>query len=244
MDAWEATKAVFDRVRALDPDNASKIMGLLLIQDNSDKELIRLAFGPDHLLHAFVSAARADLAAKPASPPSPVLGPLHQTWGAPTHPSPTAGSDHPHQAPFAADLALGYDFDGAGAGADAFFPDDYDCWSPAGAAHRRSFSLSDAEAAAATGGVAWRPCMYFARGFCKNGSSCRFLHGFPEDDDAAAEREMVVMRAKALAAAAAARPQQQQQLMASAFPFSPSPPKGVNLNFLLHQQNEPQRCRF
>ncbi|ONM42213.1 Nucleic acid binding protein [Zea mays] len=245
MDAWEATKAVFDRVRALDPDNASKIMGLLLIQDNSDKELIRLAFGPDHLLHAFVSAARADLAAKPASPPSPVLGPLHQTWGAPPHPSPTAGSDHQHQAPFAADLALGYDFDGAGAGADAFFPDDYDCWSPAGAAHRRSFSLSDAEAtAAAAGGAAWRPCMYFARGFCKNGSSCRFLHGFPEDDDAAAEREMVVMRAKALAAAAA-RPQQQQQLMASAFPFSPSPPKGVNLNFLLHQhqqQNEPQRA--
>jgi len=29
MDAWEATKVVFDRVRALDPDNASKIMDLL-----------------------------------------------------------------------------------------------------------------------------------------------------------------------------------------------------------------------
>ncbi|XP_066355622.1 zinc finger CCCH domain-containing protein 22-like isoform X2 [Miscanthus floridulus] len=240
MDAWEATKAVFDRVRALDPDNASKIMGLLLIQDNSDKELIRLAFGPDHLLHAFVAAARADLAAKPASPPSPVLGPLHQPaspWG------PTASDHHhQHQSPFAAaDHALGYEYDGAAAPADAFFPDDYDCWSPAGATgDRRSFSLSDAEAAA---GGAWRPCMYFARGFCKNGSSCRFLHALPEDDDAAAERQMVVMRAKALAAA---RSQQQQQLMASAFPFSPSPPKGVNLNFLLHhhhqqqQQSEPQ----
>ncbi|CAD6268702.1 unnamed protein product [Miscanthus lutarioriparius] len=245
MDAWEATKAVFDRVRALDPDNASKIMGLLLIQDNSDKELIRLAFGPDHLLHAFVAAARADLAAKPASPPSPVLGPLHQPaspWG-----PPASDHHHNHQSSFAAaDHALGYDYDGAAASADAFFPDDYDCWSPAGdTGHRRSFSLSDAEVAAAGGGGAWRPCMYFARGFCKNGSSCRFLHGLPDDDDAAAEREMVVMRAKALAAARSQ--QQQQQLMASAFPFSPSPPKGVNLNFLLHhqqqqQQNEPQRA--
>ncbi|TKV98955.1 hypothetical protein SEVIR_8G007600v4 [Setaria viridis] len=214
MDAWEATKVVFDRVRALDPDNASKIMGLLLIQDNSDKELIRLAFGPDHLLHAFVATARADLAAKPASPPSPVLG---SPWGG--VPSPGGGD---HQSPFAADQ-VGYD------GGNAFYPEgEYDCWSPASVGHRRSFSLSDAEVAA------WRPCMYFARGYCKNGSSCRFLHGLPEDDAAAAaaEREMAVVRAKALAAA------RQQQLMASAFPFSPSPPKGVSLNFLLQQQQQ------
>ncbi|GLJ51130.1 hypothetical protein SUGI_1088420 [Cryptomeria japonica] len=24
---------------------------------------------------------------------------------------------------------------------------------------------------------AWKPCMYFARGYCKNGQNCRFLHG-------------------------------------------------------------------
>ncbi|CAN6373910.1 unnamed protein product [Urochloa humidicola] len=72
MDVWEAAKVVFERVRALDPGNASKMMGMLLIQDNSDRELVRLALGPDHLLHAFVATARAELAAvKPASPPSP-----------------------------------------------------------------------------------------------------------------------------------------------------------------------------
>ncbi|CAL4919353.1 unnamed protein product [Urochloa decumbens] len=220
MDAWEATKVVFDRVRALDPDNASKIMGLLLIQDNSVKDLIRLAFGPEHLLRAVVASARAELAAKPASPPSPVLGPLQTglPWGLP---SPGGGADH--QSPFAANHHPAYD-----GGADAFYPDEY------------SLSLSDDEAAAPG---AWRPCMYFARGFCRNGSSCRFLHGLPEADDAAAaEREVLVMRAKALAAAAAAaRPQ--QQLMASAFPFSPSPspPKGVSLNSLLQQHNEPHQ---
>ncbi|XP_066334699.1 zinc finger CCCH domain-containing protein 53-like [Miscanthus floridulus] len=227
MDAWEATKVVFDRVRALDPENASKMMGLLLIQDNSDKELIRLAFGPEHLLHAFVSTARAELAGKPASPPSPVLGPLQTgpPWGLP---SPGTGHHQHHQSPFAADQ-LGYD-----GGADAFYADDYDVWSPAGGAgaHRRSFSLSDAEAAAS-----WRPCMYYARGYCKNGSSCRFFHGVPEDD--AAEREMAVMRAKALAAAPP------PQLMASAYPFSPSPKGGVSLSFLLQQhqqQSETQRA--
>ncbi|XP_062203280.1 zinc finger CCCH domain-containing protein 53-like [Phragmites australis] len=217
MDAWEATKVVFDRVREMDPDNASKIVGMLLIQDNSDKELIRLAFGPEHLLHAFVLSARAELAHKPSSPPSPVLGPLQAgpPWGMP---SPGA-----EQAPFAGDQ-VGYD------GAEALYPEEYDCWSPASGGHRRRFSLSDAEVGA------WRPCLYYARGYCKNGSSCRFLHGLPEDDAAAAEREMVVMRANALAAA---RP---HQLMASAFPFSPSP-KG--LNFLLQQQqqqSEPQRA--
>jgi len=83
MDAWEATKVVFDRVRALDPDNASKIMGLLLIQDNSDKELIRLAFGPEHLLRAFIASARAELAGKPASPSLLVPSPLQTgpPWG-------------------------------------------------------------------------------------------------------------------------------------------------------------------
>uniref|UniRef100_A0A804NYF7 Nucleic acid binding protein n=1 Tax=Zea mays TaxID=4577 RepID=A0A804NYF7_MAIZE len=80
--------------------------------------------------------------------------------------------------------------------------------------------------------------MYYARGYCKNGSSCRFLHGVPEDD--AAEREMAVMRAKALAAAP---PTQQQQLMASAYPFSPSPKGGVSLSFLLQQQQQSETQR-
>uniref|UniRef100_A0A804RD30 C3H1-type domain-containing protein n=1 Tax=Zea mays TaxID=4577 RepID=A0A804RD30_MAIZE len=76
--------------------------------------------------------------------------------------------------------------------------------------------------------------MYYARGYCKNGSSCRGFHGVPEDD--AAEREMAVMRAKALAAA----PPMQQQLMASAYPFSTSPKGGVSLSFLIQQHQQQQ----
>ena len=238
MDAWEATKVVFDRVRALDPENASKIMGLLLIQDNSVKDLIRLAFGPEHLLLAVVARARADLAAKPASPPSPGLG---QPWGLP---SPGGGEGGDHLAPFGADQAA---FDG---GADAFYPEEYECWSPAAGGHRRSFSLSDDEVAAA---AAWRPCMYFARGFCKNGSSCRFVHsGLP--DDAAA------LAATKMEATADQQQQQQQQcqdfllrsksqrLGPAAFPYSPTgslpgSPSAASkcLSFLLQQQQQQQQ---
>ncbi|KAL2987210.1 hypothetical protein AAZX31_11G015200 [Glycine max] len=48
--------------------------------------------------------------------------------------------------------------------------------------HRRSYSASDVgfgcdEAAAAAPGLGYKPCLYFARGFCKNGTNCKFLHG-------------------------------------------------------------------
>ncbi|XP_044980809.1 zinc finger CCCH domain-containing protein 23-like isoform X1 [Hordeum vulgare subsp. vulgare] len=200
MDAYEATKVVFARVQGLvDADLASKIMGMLLTQDKSEEDMIRLAFGPEHLLQSVV----ADLAAysKPPSPPAPAW---RMAPGA-------AGGDGEGGLPFAA-------------ASEAFYPEEeYGCWSPAsGAHHRRSFSLSDAE-----GG--WKLCQYFARGFCKNGSDCRFLHGLPED---VAEQEMSVIRAKAVAAA-------RSQMMAPAFAFSPSPPKG--LGFLLQQQQQQQQ---
>ncbi|KAM0878757.1 hypothetical protein ACQ4PT_034691 [Festuca glaucescens] len=205
MDAYEATKVVFARVQALDPDLASKIMGMLLTQDKSEEDMIRLAFGPEHLLHAVVARARADLLAaahhkKPSSPPT----------------APWASGLSTDDAPFAGDQAR---FDGGGGGEGFYPPDEFGCWSLAsGGQHRRSFSLSDAEA----GG--WKPCMYYARGFCKNGSSCRFVHGLP---DHLSEQDMEAWTAAV-----------RSELMASAFPFSP-PPRG--LNFLLQQHQQQQQ---
>ena len=48
--------------------------------------------------------------------------------------------------------------------------------------------LTDAEVAA--GG--WKPCMYYAHWYCKNGSSCRFVHGPP---DHLADQDMEVWTA-------------------------------------------------
>uniref|UniRef100_A0ACD5Y4D1 Uncharacterized protein n=2 Tax=Avena sativa TaxID=4498 RepID=A0ACD5Y4D1_AVESA len=204
MDAYEATKVVFARVQALDPELASKIMGMLLIQDKSEEDMIRLAFGPEHLLLAVVARARADL-----------LAAAHQKKASSPPAAPWANSE---DAPFAGDQAR---FDGGGGGGEGFYPpEEFGCWSPVGGGqHRRSFSLSDAEAAA--GG--WKPCMYYARGFCKNGSSCRFVHGLP---DHLSEQDMEVWTAAV-----------RSELMASAFPFSPSP---RGLNFLLQQQQQQQ----
>jgi hypothetical protein len=197
MDTWEVTRAVFGRVHALDPHNASKIVGMLLIHDNSDKEMIRLAFGPDHLLASFVARARAELAATPSSPPSPLLAPLLTAT-----PSPPGGGQ------------AGYD-----GGAD----DEYGCWPPATGAHLRSFSLSDAEATAV------RPCVYFARGFCMNGASCRFPHVLPPDcGAAAAEREVAVM--------------QRARAVEPAFAFPPSP-KGPDFMYPQHL-SDAQRCQL
>ena len=77
MDGYEATRIVFSRIQNLDPENASKIMGLLLIQDHGEKEMIRLAFGPEALVHSVILKARKDLGltsnspSTPSTPPSP-----------------------------------------------------------------------------------------------------------------------------------------------------------------------------
>ncbi|XP_051143037.1 zinc finger CCCH domain-containing protein 55-like isoform X2 [Andrographis paniculata] len=47
--------------------------------------------------------------------------------------------------------------------------------------HRRSFSVNDAAILSGLeegggGGFGWKPCVYYARGYCKNGSSCKFIH--------------------------------------------------------------------
>ncbi|GAB4835253.1 hypothetical protein Ancab_000162 [Ancistrocladus abbreviatus] len=58
--------------------------------------------------------------------------------------------------------------------------------------HRRSCSVNDVCFVTddSTSGLGYKPCLYFARGFCKNGSSCKFVHGAgfgdSEDNSAAA----------------------------------------------------------
>lgn len=100
-------------------------------------------------------------------------------------------------------------------------------------------------------GGGYKPCLYFARGFCKNGSNCKFVHGgFGESVDAASAivgspskfegfeqlQHEEVLRLKAAA--------HQQRLAAAAFQFmagAPPSPYNKYMNFLLQQQNDPQR---
>jgi len=76
MDTYEATRIVFTRIQSLEPENVSKIIGYLLLQDLGDQEMIRLAFGPNTLLQSMISKAKTELG---LSSPSPVQSPLRYT---------------------------------------------------------------------------------------------------------------------------------------------------------------------
>nr|KJB35741.1 hypothetical protein B456_006G126400 [Gossypium raimondii] len=319
MDSYEATRIVFSRIQNLDPENASKIMGYLLIQDHGEKEMIRLAFGPEAHIHSLILKAKSHLGLSISNPPTPSTpsspspfssrpsplsipssssrltkgleipnpsSPSTTTWPplnhCPISPSSTSSLSY-------ASIVNGSSNTANGSGSLSSVPscvntcndneliDDYqfqdhlsflndskpeDLFSPrldlamsttpSGYAdsllHRRSFSVPGLcfGAEDVNSGIGWKPCLYFARGFCKNGTSCRFLHG--DCADAAAlvgspsklnelEQYQELLRSKAL------QQQQHQQKLASAsqlmsgasFQYS----KCVNL--LLQQQNDSHR---
>uniref|UniRef100_A0A2N9IY66 C3H1-type domain-containing protein n=1 Tax=Fagus sylvatica TaxID=28930 RepID=A0A2N9IY66_FAGSY len=340
MDGYEATRIVFSRIQNLDPENASKIMGLLLIQDHGEKEMIRLAFGPEALVHSVILKARKDLGlitsnspSTPSTPSSPspflsnnslrqnssassrLLGGINIPPPSLTIPNPSSASSaswaalselqSPEDLISPNNLALGSSssstamnssttsipFYGSGAtdvidefqlqdqlsflndgsptlghknpdlyypqsdlsssptgsGADPMLFPSYGTWG--GSLHRRSCSVSDVCLGSEdpNSGLGWKPCLYFARGYCKNGTSCRFLHGgLGETVDGTAmvgspsKIDMMdqcheILRSKSaqqqrLAAAS--------QLMAStSFPYSP---KCMNI-LLQHQQQQQQQ---
>ncbi|KAK9084650.1 hypothetical protein Sjap_025061 [Stephania japonica] len=72
MDFSESTKVVFNRIQELEPENVSKIIGYFLLQDHSERDMIRLAFGPDNLILSLIERAKAELGllAKPIIPTS------------------------------------------------------------------------------------------------------------------------------------------------------------------------------
>ncbi|WOH04405.1 hypothetical protein DCAR_0623814 [Daucus carota subsp. sativus] len=343
MDSYEATRVVYSRIQNLDPDNASKIMGLLLIQDHGEKEMIRLAFGPESLVHSIVVKARKDLGLSssntpttPSTPSSPMPFSRHNSSNSSASsrllngislPSPlsipnpsSSNSSWAAASNFSEDLAspntcLGpYNVGGVsnlgirssssstmnssappfyGNGKrdsdlidefelqdqlsflnDGYYPDSalspngsgsdggalFNSYAGGGAArswnggadtinglaHRRSCSVSDVFLGSddPAGGFGWKPCLYYARGYCKNGTSCRFLHEGASDSDplvgSPSKLELMEQCHELLRSKSA----QQQRLAAASqlmggsnFPYSPK-----CMNLLLQQQNDSPRA--
>ncbi|CAK8575650.1 unnamed protein product [Lathyrus sativus] len=302
MDGYEATRTVFSRIQKMDPENASKIMGVLLIQDHGEKEMIRLAFGPESLIHSLIFKARKELGLPcsnnspptPSTPlsPSPFLSRqnssssrLTSAFNLPpslTIPNPSSSSSSSSSASWAT-ISDFHNHDDSmispnnmalpsSATSSPFYPiDDFQLqnqlsflndgsdsitlfpsygWG-GNSLHRRSCSVNDACLGSEdpNSGLGWKPCLYYARGYCKNGTSCRFLHGELGDADADVivgspnKVEMMdhcheLLRSKSshpqrLATAAASH------LMATnSFPYS-----SKCMNFLLQQQqNDTQRA--
>ncbi|XP_075510990.1 zinc finger CCCH domain-containing protein 23-like [Primulina tabacum] len=244
MEPYEATKIVFQRIQSLDPENASKIMGVLLIQDHGEKEMIRLAFGPESLLHSVILKARKELglvsSISPSTPPPPstfsnplstlsrqnscssassrVLGGLNlpsplsisssfsdfqssddlispggyingsspSTMNSAATPFYTSG-----EVDLIDELQLQEQLSFLNDGTDPVCFRTYDgSWGGAAAVHRRSCSVNDICMGSddlGGGGFGWKPCFYYARGYCKNGTSCPFHHGGDGGGPVAAE---------------------------------------------------------
>ncbi|CAF2268725.1 unnamed protein product [Brassica napus] len=174
MDGYEATRIVLSRIQALDPENASKIMGLLLLQDHGEKEMIRLAFGPETLVHSVIAKAKKELGLMSCSRPS---------WSQEELISPRNNNNNNNRGSSLNPASLPFYANGARSSKNLTnefeFMDDVNPRSDfLGSVHARSGScvldgLGYGDSDLGFGGV---PCSYYARGFCKNGSSCRFVH--------------------------------------------------------------------
>ncbi|KAF2909263.1 hypothetical protein DAI22_11g013700 [Oryza sativa Japonica Group] len=60
MGAYEATKVVFARLQALEPNLAPNIIGMLLTKDKNEMDMIHLACGPDNLLQSIIAKVGCD----------------------------------------------------------------------------------------------------------------------------------------------------------------------------------------
>ncbi|KAL6202746.1 hypothetical protein ACLB2K_026451 [Fragaria x ananassa] len=273
MDSYEATKIVFSRIQSLDSENASKIMGYFLIQDHSEKEMIRLAFGPETLLHNLIINAKTQLGLvhsktpsfNPISRPNPLSlssSPTSNLWSLsdPISPSSTCSPSYANVVTKSTNLASGslsppindsssatelvdnfqFSFLNDPRTEEDFFDGGLEGVYGTNSMNKQSHS-AHCECALGSedvnSGLGWKPCSYFARGFCKNGNSCRFLHGdgFPGNVSMLEQCEDL-LRSNAAA---------QQHKLAAVSQFmsnGSSLPYNKCLNFLMQQQqNDAQR---
>ncbi|KAL0541548.1 hypothetical protein IC582_021600 [Cucumis melo] len=280
MDDYEATRIVFSRLQNLDPENASKIMGLLLLQDQSEKEMIRLAFGPEPLLHSIILKARNELNFNPSSASSSSSSSSSTSSSSssslrhklnlpsleiplPNHsfPNPddefliTPTNNNNNPKPF-------YNTNGGGVGAGGDFVDEFqfqDHHHQHQHQHQHQHHLSfltdcsvnenpdffyPAPASPVGGnwpedgglGLGWRPCLYYAKGFCKNGSGCRFFHSGDGGRTEIVEEcnDVVLLRSNSGV--------QQRMGVGSVNGFFPYSPTAASEMLLQQQQNEMRRA--
>ncbi|KAL6975616.1 hypothetical protein U1Q18_024409 [Sarracenia purpurea var. burkii] len=195
MDLPESTKVVYNRIQKLDPGNAYKILGYFLLQEHADRDMIRLAFSPDNLLHSLINKAKTDLGLSSSPPPvsAPISPPRVNTSPAPDPPfqfnpfsiSPSRAFSSPANLGAAANpywdplqnqlqfLSLEDQLEPANSMGSDFSANYYYHPEPALGPRtigRRSPSLPEFPV---------KVCHYFTKGFCKHGGNCRYFHGHP-----------------------------------------------------------------
>lgn len=319
MDTNDPTQLIFNRIRSIDLENSSKIMGYILLQDPPEREIIRLALGPESLLHALVLKARTDLGLssntlsasvpsprsalnsipRPITRPPPVQNPFSQSSPRIVRNGlefakvpPWSPNGSPNSSPFlsfestrsgsglAPPVSLprnGGESGEGGNGGDLLDDDQLNGYfsfldenlgkseelvdprSQFGGypgnngdihSHRRSFSASEVRLGSEEGciGGGFKPCLYYARGHCKNGETCKFVHGgFADNLDlngqisgSPSKMELFYHHQEEMLRMKAAY---QQRLAAAQFMGGASSPSyDKSLGLFLQQQNDPQRA--
>lgn len=201
MDLSESTQVVYDRIQCHDPENVSKIIEHLLSQDVTECEMIRLAHSPDSTIQSLVKKAKVDLGLSEPLVSAPVCIPQVNSSSAMDFPFGFTSHSWPFNSQFSVQASNSYwdaqvpapdqqlaHFGYAVQFSDQVqFPpmedlpinmdalDESNCFCFPGPEmgariRQRSRSLPD---------VPVQVCYHFSKGYCRNGSKCRFLHGQP-----------------------------------------------------------------
>lgn len=306
MDSGDPTTLLLTKIRILEPDYAPKIIGYLLLQDFSEKDLMRLALGPESVLQSIISKVKSQLGlfllSSPSTPTSPSpFNPIPRPpingrggGGSPlangfmdfrrNSPSSSPSSASPWSSVNSVSLTSGgsilkpslssHQQSNGDSGAESdlledqrlndylsFLDDsktedvvvdpDYSVNNgETHLLHRRSFSADASFGSGEDGfGAGFKPCVYFSRGLCKNGESCKFVHhggGFQDNNNVDGSSNGIVADSSRKVENFGSRHHeemmrlkmayQQQRLASQLLGRAPQMSYEKRMEFLLHQQ--------
>ncbi|RWW84594.1 hypothetical protein BHE74_00006795 [Ensete ventricosum] len=204
MEVADFTKIVINRLRKLEPENAMKLIGYLLLK-YTDQEIMEFAFAPDHRILSLIIEAKAylNLSQKSniSSPMQPLLDQqLHHMSSSPTIPPPFPSPSSfrspaplldPHlpsdQMPIShnlgfppssyADLVGGLYDQAELLSLKSQLHHSHDNNFPSSTLARDLGSRTNMRLRPGWFESPPRACHYYYKGYCKNGFNCRFFHG-------------------------------------------------------------------
>ncbi|KAL7584069.1 hypothetical protein Lser_V15G45590 [Lactuca serriola] len=174
MDFSESTKIVYDRIQNLEPEKVSKIIGYLLLQDHGEEEMIRLAYGPDNLIHSLINKAKTHLnLPSNSTSPTPISNSMTDLplKFSPFSPNPQSLTLYPSS-----------------------FPEDYHFQNqlhflqldnqidPSNCSIYHSAPTFCPRISQRSPEFPIKICHYFMKGCCRHGNNCRYSHSIPTSE--------------------------------------------------------------
>ncbi|KAK8644016.1 hypothetical protein V6N13_013291 [Hibiscus sabdariffa] len=162
------TEILYNKIKKIEPDNALKFIGYILLQDHGEQEIAQLAICPDIVIQEVIYRIKVELQQLPLKSGSPPISPsMNSNLGSELASQFTAFSPPvPSSTQF---LSLEDQMGSLSLRSDNGFSHDY-CYCNFGVRPglRRHQNVPDFPV---------KTCHYFNKGYCKHGSNCRYFHG-------------------------------------------------------------------